>query len=103
MAHKLIFIPNDDTLSVDYNQWLKRLDTQLNKPTNQNSIKSPKLLNQRIKKRYDKTLGTSIIKKRLALFLPGESYLVLNYVNFIQFCQTFFLIYSTAYGNSKEK
>ena len=26
--------------SVDYNKWLKRLDTQLNKPTNQNLTKS---------------------------------------------------------------
>ena len=27
------------TPSVDYNSWLKRLDTELNKPTNRNSIK----------------------------------------------------------------
>ena len=35
MTDKLIYIPNDDTQinpSVNYNQWLKRLDTQLNKP-----------------------------------------------------------------------
>ena len=31
------------TPSVDYNQLLKRLDTQLNEPTNQNSIKVPKV------------------------------------------------------------
>ena len=33
MADKLIYISNDDTQftpSVDYNKWLKRLDTQLN-------------------------------------------------------------------------
>ena len=65
MAHKLNFISNDDTLSVDYNQWLKRLDTQLNKPTNQNSLKSPKLANQLIEKRYDKTLGTSVMNRPL--------------------------------------
>ena len=29
---------------VDYNKWLKRLDTQLNEPTNQNKADSPKLL-----------------------------------------------------------
>ena len=33
MAHKLIYIPNDDTQNypfVDYNQEVKHLDTQLN-------------------------------------------------------------------------
>ena len=29
-----------------YNQWLKRLDIQLNEPTNQNSIKVSKDVNQ---------------------------------------------------------
>ena len=37
MIHKII-------PSVDYNLWLKRLDTQLNKPTYQNSLKVPKKL-----------------------------------------------------------
>ena len=32
------------TYSVDYNMWLKRLNTKLNDLTNQNSIKFPKLL-----------------------------------------------------------
>ena len=50
MTHKI-------TPSVDYNLWLKRLDTQLNELTNQ----IPKLLSQRIRKRYNKTLGTSVI------------------------------------------
>ena len=30
--------------SVDYNWWLKPLDTQLNEATNQNSIKVPKVV-----------------------------------------------------------
>ena len=30
--------------SVDYNQWLKRLDTHLNESTNQNSINVPKVV-----------------------------------------------------------
>ena len=41
MADKLMYIPNDDTQnnpSVDYNQWLKSFDIQLNELTNQNSI-----------------------------------------------------------------
>ena len=49
------------TPSIDYNWWLERLDTQLNKPTNQNSFKVPNFVHQRIRKRYYKTLGTSVI------------------------------------------
>ena len=40
------------TPSVYYNQLLKHLDTQLNKPTNKNLLKVPKLLSQRIRKLY---------------------------------------------------
>ena len=39
MANKLIYLPRvntQNTPSVDYNKWMKRLDTQPNKPTNQN-------------------------------------------------------------------
>ena len=42
MDDKLMYIPNDDTQiypNVDYNQWLKQFDTQLNESTNQNLIK----------------------------------------------------------------
>ena len=35
------------THSVDYNWWLKRLDTQLNESTNKNSIKAPKVVNKK--------------------------------------------------------
>ena len=34
------------THSVDYNYWLKRFKTQLNEPTNQKSIKAPKVVIQ---------------------------------------------------------
>ena len=37
-----MYIPNKITPSVDYNSWLKHLNTQLNEPTNQNSSKFPK-------------------------------------------------------------
>ena len=46
---------NDDTQnfpSVDYNKWLKYLDTQLNEPTNQMQQNTPRLLSQRVRKRY---------------------------------------------------
>ena len=52
MADK--YIHNDDTQnhpgSVDYNQWLKRLETELNETTNQNSIKLPKVVEPTNKK-----------------------------------------------------
>ena len=47
MADKSL-IQTKTTLSVEYNQQLKRLDTQPNEPTNQNSKKFPKLLSQPI-------------------------------------------------------
>ena len=53
MPVKMINIPNDDkqiTPFVDYNQWLKRLGTQLNEPTNQNLMKVPKVGNPTNKK-----------------------------------------------------
>ena len=44
---------NDDTQnisSLDYNKWLKHLDTQLNEPTNQNAIKVTKVVEPTNKK-----------------------------------------------------
>ena len=38
------------TPSKDYNKWLKRFDTQLNKQTNQNSIEVPKVVKPTNKK-----------------------------------------------------
>ena len=49
MADKLMHIPNDDTQnypSVEYNYWLKRLNTQINESANQNSIKVLKVFNE---------------------------------------------------------
>ena len=72
-----MYIPNNDTQnypSVDNNYWLKgALDTQLNKPTNQNSIKFPRLLSQRITKRYYETLGTSVINRPISPPLMNET------------------------------
>ena len=47
MADKKMYIPNEDTKnypSVDYNNWLKSLETQLNEPNNQNSVKVLKVV-----------------------------------------------------------
>ena len=45
MEHKI-------TLSVDYNKWLERLDTQLNEQANQNSIKVPNVVKPTNKKTF---------------------------------------------------
>ena len=55
MADELMYIANDDKQdcpSVDSNYWLKRFNTQLNDPTNQNSLKVPKV----VKPIYNKML-----------------------------------------------
>ena len=56
--------------SVNYNQWLKRFDNQLKEPTNQSLIKVPKSLIQRIRKRYYKTLGTTVINSPMSTSYP---------------------------------
>ena len=54
MADKIMYnIPNDYTQNfpfVDKNKMIKHLNTQLNKPTNQNSIKFPKVVEPTNKK-----------------------------------------------------
>ena len=47
IADKMMYIPIDD-------QWLKRMNTQLNEQTNQNSLESSKLLSQRIRQCFIK-------------------------------------------------
>ena len=50
--------------SVDYDYWLKLLDTQLNKYIHQNSFKVPKVVMLTNKKSLAlKTLGTSVKKQ----------------------------------------
>ena len=43
------------------------MDTQLNESTNHNSIKVPKVVSQRIRKHYYKTLGTKVTNSPLPL------------------------------------
>ena len=54
MSDKLMYIPNDDTQNYLYCRLQlvvkKRLDTQLNEPTNQISIKVPKVVKSTNKK-----------------------------------------------------
>ena len=67
MIHKI-------TPSVALDQWLKRFNTELNKPTNQNSLMFPKLLSQGI--RNVKTLGTSVINNPLSPFLSDITWML---------------------------
>ena len=58
----MVYIPNDDAQNYPFSRLklvVKRLHTQLNNPTNQNSLQSPKFLSERIRKLYYKTLGTT--------------------------------------------
>ena len=53
MADQLMYIPNNETKNYPFcrlNWWLKRLNTQLIKPTNPNSAKFPKVVNKTNKK-----------------------------------------------------
>ena len=79
---------------VDYNQWLERFDTQLNEPTNQNSLLVPKVVRPTNKKLYSKTLGTSVldIVKLLKHFLYLQNIFVLVKNNFRPI---YFLVYSS--------
>ena len=63
MADKLMYIPNDLHKTVHYTKCLKRLDTRLIEPTNQNL--TILLLSERIRKRYYKTLATNVTKSPL--------------------------------------
>ena len=66
MLEKLKFIPNETENHpiCRLELVLKRLNTQLNEPTNQYS--SPKLLSKRIRKCYYETLVTSVINSPLS-------------------------------------
>ena len=50
--------------------WFKRLDTQYNEPTNQNSVKVPKVIDLQIRKRYYK-IGDYCNKRPNVPSLPG--------------------------------
>ena len=75
MTDKLLYIPNDDTPSLDYNYWLKCLVTQLNEPTIQIQ-ESPQRCWANEKKRCYRTLGTSNNQPNVPS-LPG-SYHIYN-------------------------
>ena len=67
-----MYIPNDDTQS-DPNCASKLLVETLkhNEATNQNLLKSPNLLSQRIRKGYYKTMGTCVKNYlKCKIFLP---------------------------------
>ena len=75
MIHKII-------PSVVQNYWLKRFNTQLNESDNENSLSSLKFLRQRMRKRYYRALGTSVINRPLSpLTLHNCPYLKMHNFN----------------------
>ena len=64
MADKLMYITNVNTQNYN-NLWLKHLDTQLIKPTNQNSVKVTKVVKSTTKKNVIKLWGTSVINSQM--------------------------------------
>ena len=84
MVDKFKYFPNDYYLQnySIFRFWLKCFNTQLNDQSNQNLHKSSKLLSQRIRKRYYKTLRTSVIKSPLSPLNQAK----FGYVTLIFFC-----------------
>ena len=80
VTHKIIS-------SVDYNYWLKHLDTQPNELTIQNSLKVPKVVKATNKKTLSKTLGTSVMNIPLSpsLLSTAATYLELYDVGTLAF------------------
>ena len=68
MAYKLLNIPNDDTQNYPSCrlQFVVGTFGHLTKPTNQNLLKTPKMLSQRLRKDYQNHLGTSVINSPLS-------------------------------------
>ena len=95
MADKLMYISNDNTQNYPFCR-VKLVVETLEQSTNHNSLKSPKLLSQRIKKLYYKTLGTSAINSPLSpIFLAFNPYK--------QMSQNRFRIKTTGWGNSLKR
>ena len=61
IADKLMYIPNHDTQNYPFYRSYLHMNTQLNDPTNQNSIKVPKV----IKPTKRKHLGIRVINSQL--------------------------------------
>ena len=78
MTYKLMYAPNDDTQNslVDYISGLNVWTLNIYEPTNQKSVK---LLTQRIRKLYYKTLGTSVLNSPMSPSLYGWPQLTWGY------------------------
>ena len=75
-----MYIPNDDIQCYSFCRLqlgLKRLDTHLNEPTNQNSVNVPKV----VKLMNNKTFGTSVINSPI--------FLNMNKVGFMFVCVSY--------------
>ena len=86
MVSKFMYIPNDDTqnyLICKSKSVVKRLNTQLNKLTSLNLLKSPKLLSKQIRKRYTKTSVINNLLSPLSLVISAK--LQMDRFNIIRF------------------
>ena len=68
MADKLMYLQND---SQNYPFCRLRLDTHLNEPTNQNSLKVPKVVKPTNKKTFTRHFGDQSNKKPIVPSLSG--------------------------------
>ena len=66
MADKLIYKTSPTKIQIMYFILMKSVDTQLNEPANQNSIKVPKVVQRTNKKGYYKTFRTSVINSPMS-------------------------------------
>ena len=71
MVNKLMYMMHKINSSVDFNQWLKCFDTQLNEPTNKNSTEAPKVVKPTYKNTLSYNFGVLYNKQPNFPFLPG--------------------------------
>ena len=86
MVSKFMYIPNNDTQNYPIcksKSVVKRLNTQLNKLTNLNLLKSPKLLSKQIRKHYTKTSKINNLLSHLSLVISAK--LQMDSFNIIRF------------------
>ena len=79
MADKLMYVPNDDTQNYPFSRLLWVVET-FGHSTKLNKLiviqyKSPRLLSQRLRKRYYKTLGTSVINSKMSPYTGTKSFI----------------------------
>ena len=78
-----MYNPIDDTQDYPFSKLKLVGKTQLNVPTNQVSVEPPKLLSQRIRKRYYKALATNVNEQSVVPSLCEKIYINLKKLRII--------------------